>query len=108
MPFQQSFPYIGLPNSGSRSVNSTSAGGSGSTQVSPLQGGKDKPAAPAHGSGAPADTAPAQDPDSSLPPAGLAGAAAVGLAGFGGGWWMWSRRRRGTSPAPGPGPLFTG
>jgi hypothetical protein len=88
VPFESVFPYIGLPNSGSNSVNSTAQ------SVSPLQGGKPDatPSAPAAGAGTPSTQA--EDPDSPLPPAGAAGAAAIVLIGSGGGLWMWSRRRR--------------
>jgi hypothetical protein len=94
VPFESVFPYIGLPNSGSMSVNSNAQ------SVSPLQGGKadPTPSAPADGSanglGTPSTQAPAEDPDSSLPPASAAGVAAIALIGSGGGLWMWSRRRR--------------
>ena len=95
VPFETVFPYIGLPNSGSISVNANAK------SVSPLQGGKPDPA-PSGSAGAGAPSAPTDDPDSPLPPAGITGAAAVGLLGAGGGLWMWSRRRRPRNPGTPP------
>jgi hypothetical protein len=82
--FSGKFPYIGLPTSGSTSVNSATG-----TSAAPSAAGADSGAAPA----APSDATP---PDATGSDAGL------GFLGAGGGWWLMRRRRHAGAPgAPG-------
>jgi hypothetical protein len=103
--FGNNFPYIGLPTSGSMSVNS----GGSSASSAPSAAGAD--------AGTPAQTdadqqaatdqqAGSDDADSTVPAAGLGAVAGLGFLGAGGGWWWMHRRRRhvGAPGAPGSAP----
>jgi len=98
--FGAKFPYIGLPTSGSMSVNS---GGSGAS-AAPSAAGADAgtPAQPGADQSATDPQAGTDDADSPVPAAGLGAVAGFGFLGAGGGWW-WMRRRRhaGAPGAPG-------
>jgi hypothetical protein len=104
--FEQQFPYIGLPTSGSTSVNS----GTGAAPAAAAdQGAAAAPDAATPAPSAPADdaTATGDDPDASMPAAGLGAVAGMGLIGAGGGWW-WMRRRRLTGAPGEPGSFVPG
>jgi hypothetical protein len=95
--FQKQFPYVGLPTSGSTSVNANGGNGSAPSAAAPDGSGQGGAAAPA-----PSDDAGAtgDDPDSMVPAAGLGAVAGAGLLGGGGWWWMRRRRLTGAPGAP--------
>ena len=99
VPFQASFPYVGLPTSGSSSVNSNPVA---AKPVSPLKGGTaegNTGGASTSTPGALARTSARTSSDAGLTsPAGLAAVVALTIAGAAGGLVL-SRRRRVTAPA---------
>jgi hypothetical protein len=102
VPFQQAFPYIGLPTSGSKSVNSGTgtASGSGTAKtsgVSLLHGGAAEPPAAAG-----AVMPDAVMPDAVMPAPAAAGMTLLGAGALGAMALVWLRRRRTTGPVAAP------
>jgi len=97
--FEQKFPYIGLPTTGTTSVNENGSGSAPApTGTTPAPSGTQSPGATTSDDAA---ASGGDDADAMTPAAGLGAVAGLGFLGGGSWWWMRRRRLVGAPGAPG-------